>query len=333
MSASGEPVWEAIYALSRFAALAAVAELGCADHLVDGPRGVDELADLCGADAPSLRRALREVASMGIVHSTPDGYELTEHGMTLRSGAPGSLRPVVRVIAQEGLWYAIGALTRTVRTGRSAFAERYGSFYDYLDRDPALRTLFDEYMIARTRPCIGTMAQSYDFSRFHTLVDVGGGRGHLLAAVLAGHPRLKGVLLDLDHVVPGAAHALGERGVADRCRLVAGDFFEGVPPGADAYLLANVLHNWSDEDAVRILRNVRSAMSPGGTLFVLEMVLPDDDAPHPGKDMDIRMLALFDGGMERTRQEYTTLLRAVGFRFAEIIPLPGSFDLIVADGA
>jgi cyclopropane fatty-acyl-phospholipid synthase-like methyltransferase len=219
-----------------------------------------------------------------------------------------------------------------VRTGRSAFAERYGSFYEYLDREPALRTLFDEYMIARTRPYLGTIAASYDFSRFHTLVDVGGGRGHLLAAVLAGHPRLKGVLLDLDHVVPDAARALGERGVADRCRLVAGDFFDGVPPGADAYLLASVLHNWSDEESVRILRNVRSAMSPGGTLFVLEMVLPDDDSPHPGKDMDIRMLAVFDGGMERTRQEYTTLLRAAGFRLAEVIPLPGSFALVVADG-
>jgi hypothetical protein len=323
-------VWEAVYGLSRFAALAAVAELGCADHLAGGPRGVAELAELCGADAASLRRVLREVASMGLLRPAGDGYELTEDGMALRSGTPGSLRSVVRALAREGLWYAMGAVPRTVRTGRNAFTERYGPFYEYVARDPALRALFDEYMIARTSPYLGALAGSYDFSRFHTLVDVGGGRGHLLAAVLAGHPRLEGVLFDRDHVIPGAARELEQRGVAERCRLVAGDFFAAVPPGADAYLLASVLHNWADEDCVRILGNVRSAMRPGGRLFVVEMVVPDGEEPHPGKHMDIRMLAILDGARERTRREFATVLGDAGFRLAEVIPMPGDTGLLVA---
>jgi SAM-dependent methyltransferase len=325
------PVFKAIYEISRFAALATMAELGVADQLGDGALEVNELARRCGAHAPSLRRVLRELAGMGYVQTTGfNSYQLTELGRLLRSDVPDSVRAAVRTVAHEAFWFALGSLPQTVRTGRSAMAERFGPPYEYLAAHPHVAAMFDEYMALRAAPFAGAVAASYDFSGVRRVVDVGGGKGHILSGVLRAFPHLEGELFDLERVVPAGRAALEAAGLADRCTVTVGDFFAEVPPGADAYLLANVLHNWNDDDATTILRNVRDAMAPGGRALILEIVLPDDDVPHVGKDGDMRMLALTGEGMERTESEYVSLLERSGLRLNRIIELPAWANLIEA---
>lgn len=331
MSHPTGPIWDAIAGISRFAALATMAELGCADELAGGPLGTEELALRCGANAPALRRVLRELAGMGVVRSAGDDvYELTEEGRGLRSDAPDSVRSAVRMIAEEGFWHAMGSLPVTVRRGRSAFVERHGPLYRYLAENPGAGSLFDDYMTQRARSFVGSVSERYDFSGVGTMVDVAGGRGHILASVLKANPATRGVLVDLERVVAGSRDYLHSQGLAGRCEVVAGDFFAEVPSGGDVYLLASILHNWDDGDCVRILTNVRQAINPGGRLLILEMVLPDEDVPHIGKDVDMRMLAIFDGGAERTRGEYAALLEKGGFSMAQVIELTAGASLIEA---
>ncbi|WP_449062415.1 methyltransferase [Planomonospora algeriensis] len=325
------PVWDVIGGVSRFAALATMAELGCADQLKEGPLSTGELAARCGADPSALGRVLRQLASMGFVSATAPGvYELTASGAVLRGDVPDSLRAAVRMIGEEGFWYGLGALPRTVRTGGSAFAERHGPLYGYLKENPAAGRLFDEYMVARAWPFAEAVASRYDFSGVRALVDVAGGKGHILAAVLKAHSNVRGVLFDQEAVVPGSREFFTEAGLEDRCECVAGDFFVSVPSGADAYLLGSVIHNWSDEDAVRILRNVRSAMADDGRVLLVELVVPDDDRPHISKDVDMRMLALFGEGVERSTSEYAELLGKAALRFERQIELPGGASVIEA---
>ncbi|WP_326636749.1 acetylserotonin O-methyltransferase [Streptosporangium sp. NBC_01755] len=331
MSDPQAPVWDAIGGVSRFAALATMAELGCADQLRDGALSVDELALRCGADPSGLGRVLRQLAAMGMVATAaPDTYELTEAGATLRADVPGSLRSAVRMIAEDGFWYGMGKLPQTVRTGRSGFVERHGHFYGYLKATPGAGALFDDYMVVRAQPFADAVASRYDFSGVRTLVDVAGGKGHILAAVLKEHSDLSGVLFDQEQVVSGAREFFAEAGLEDRCEFVDGDFFASVPAGADAYLLSSVIHNWSDEDSVRILRNVREAISDDGRVLLVEAVVPDDDRPHISKDVDMRMLALFGEGMERSTSEYAELLGKSGFRLSRQVELPGGASIVEA---
>ncbi|GGO32593.1 methyltransferase [Microbispora bryophytorum] len=325
------PAWDAIIGLSRFAALAAMAELGCAEHLAAGPMDVAELAKACDAHEPSLARLLRELEALGVVRAVAPGtYELTEEGQTLRDGVPGSMRSALRMAAETGYWYAMGNLAQTVKEGRSAFISRFGPLYGYFQEQPEAARLFNEYMAIRAAPLEAALATAYDFTGVKTFVDIAGGTGHLLAAVLDQHPGMRGVLFDIAHVVENARESLNARGLGDRCEFESGDFFEGVPEGGDLYLLASVIHNWSDEASLRILTNVRKAALPHGRLLLLEMVLPDDGTPHIGKDLDMRMLALTEGGMERTLGEHTRLLGEAGFTLSRVLPLPAGASLIEA---
>ncbi|MGJ6963922.1 methyltransferase [Streptosporangium sp. G11] len=331
MSDPQAPVWDAIGGVSRFAALATMAELGCADHLRDGALTVDELALRCGANAPALGRVLRQLASMGMVSTaSPGTYELTEAGATLRDDTPGSLRSAVRMISEDGFWYGMGKVPRTVRTGKSGFMERHGPLYEYLTANPEAGALFDDYMVVRAQPFADAVASRYDFSDVRTLVDVAGGKGHILAAVLKEYSNLSGVLFDRERVVSGARAFFAEAGLEDRCSFADGDFFASVPSGADAYLLSSVLHNWSDEDSVRILRNIREVISDDGRVLIVEFVVPDDDRPHISKDVDMRMLALFGEGMERSTSEYAEILGKSGFRLNRQIELPGGSSIVEA---
>lgn len=331
MPHSDSLLWGAVSGISRFAALLTMAELGVADQLADGPLDTEELAKRCGAHAPALRRVLRELAGMGVVRKAgTDGYDLTDAGAVLRSDVPGSIRSSIRMLGEDSFWYAMGRLPDTVRTGSSAFVTKYGHLYEYLATNPDSARIFDAYMTARAIPFTEGLVKRYDFTGVGTLVDVAGGRGHILATVLHAHPDMRGILHDLDHVADGARELLAAEGLADRSEAVAGDFFASVPAGADAYLLASVLHNWDDGDAVRILRNVRQAMNPGGRVLVLEVALPDDDAPHLGKDLDLRMLAIFNGALERSREEYATLFQQAGLELAEVIELGAGASLLEA---
>ncbi|GAA2318446.1 methyltransferase [Nonomuraea roseoviolacea subsp. roseoviolacea] len=331
MPHSDDLLWDAVSGLSRFAALLTMAELGVADHLADGPVTTEELAERCQAHAPALRRVLRELTSMGLLRPAgTDGHELTERGSALRSDAPHSLRSSIRMLGEEGFWYAMGNLPETVRTGKSAFAARFGHLYEHLAARPEASRLFDDYMRARAVTFTENLAKRYDFPQTATMVDVAGGKGHILATVLRANPDMRGVLFDLDHVTEGAREYLTGEGLADRCDVVAGDFFAGVPAGADVYLLASVLHNWGDDDAVGILRNVRRAMAPSGRVLILEVVLPDGTEPHLGNDLDMRMLAIFDGAVERSSQEYAALFGRADLKLTDVIELGAGASLIEA---
>ncbi|WP_433334111.1 methyltransferase [Spirillospora sp. CA-294931] len=325
-------IWDAIGALSRFAALATMADLGVAEELRDdGPLTPDDLAKRCGADPGSLARVLRELAGMGVVSSAPGGrYALTPAGETMCADSPDSMLAAVQINNEPEFRYAMGHVPRTVRQGRAAFVDEHGPLYDYLSDNPALARLFDTYMTSRSVPLRRAVAERYDFSSAGTLVDVGGGKGHFLGTILAAHPNLRGVLFDREHVVDAARENFVEPDVADRCEFVSGDFFEGVHPGGDVYLLGSVIHNWSDDDAVTILSQVRGAMAEGGRVLLLEYALPDGDEPHVGKDADIRMLALFGDGAERTVEQYRALLGRAGLRLERVIDLPGGAHLIEA---
>ncbi|RSN14055.1 hydroxyneurosporene methyltransferase [Nonomuraea sp. WAC 01424] len=331
MPHSDDLLWGAVADISRFAALLTMAELGLADHLAHGPLSTSDLAARCDADAPRLRRVLRELAGMGVVRGAgPDAYDLTERGTALRSDVPDSVRSSIRMLGEEGFWHAMGNLPATVQNGGSAFAARYGHLYEYLAANPGAGKLFDDYMTARAIPFTEGLAKRYDFPDTATMVDVAGGKGHILATVLHANPDMRGILFDLEHVTDRARELLAAEDLAERSEVVTGDFFAEVPAGGDVYLLASVLHNWDDDDAVTILRNVRRAMDPGGRVLVLEVVLPDDEAPHLGKDIDMRMLAIFDGGTERSREEYAALLDRADLRLAEVVELGAGASLIEA---
>ncbi|MEV5408417.1 methyltransferase [Thermopolyspora sp. NPDC052614] len=323
-------VWELIRGLSRFAAVHTMVDLRCADHLKDGPLTVEELARRCEANASNLGRVLRMTAALGLIRQVaPNTYELTESGMTLCEDAPNSMRPAVLVNSEIGSWLATNAVPQTVRSGRGYMA-RHGTYYDYLAGIPEINHAFNEFMRSRTEPVAAAVASRYDFSGVGTLVDVGGGNGTMLAAILRANPGIRGTLLDRDNVVPDARANLSAQGLADRAELVIGDFFASVPAGADAYVMASIVHNWGDEDALRVLGVVREAMPDDGRVLLVDILLPDDDRPHVGREMDIRMLTVFDGGRERTRSEYLDLLKQAGLRGRVVADLPMGLSLIEA---
>jgi hypothetical protein len=311
----------------RYAALRALVSVGCPEQLRDGPLGLAELAERCGAHAPSLRRLLRSAAPTGLVRSVPpDAYELTGTGRALLEGR-SSL--TLRYNADPEIWGAFGELTETVRTGRAPFILRNGNVYTYLAGKPDLAAVFDQFMEANLGPLAASLAEAGIFSGAGTLVDVGGGKGTFLAAILHANPGMRGILLDLERVVPAARQYLAASGVGERCEFVAGDFFTTMPAGADAYFVAHVIHNWDDERAAALLRKIRAAIPDHGRLLILEQPLPDDDRPHHGKDLDIRMLTL-QYGRERSYAEYSALLTAAGFAPGEVTELHRDECLISA---
>jgi hypothetical protein len=290
----------------------AVAKLGLPDAMAAGPRPVAELAAECGADPRVLNRLLRAMVSMGLFRQTaPQTYALTSVTELLRSDVPASLRQMA-ILDGEEVFRSFADIMHTVRTGSPAFEAIYGEpFYAYLSGRPELAATFADAMSgAQVSAALGLC----DLAGSKLLVDVGGGRGGLLAAALVGYPGLRGVLLEQPEAVRQAKSTVAEFGVEDRAELVEGDFFEGVPPGGDAYTLARVLHNWTDERAELILRRVRDAIAPHGRLIVLEQLLPDADTePGPGKGMvDLLMLTLLEGH-DRSQADYVQLLERAGF--------------------
>ncbi|WP_459710559.1 methyltransferase [Actinophytocola sp. KF-1] len=290
----------------------AVAKLGVPDLLADGPRSVDELAARSGASPDVLARLLRGMASIGLFRRTaPRTYALTSVTECLRSDVPHSLRQMA-ILDGEEVFRSFADILHTVRTGAPAFDMIYGEpFYDYINGNHAVAATFADAMNANQVP---KALAACDLSGVGTLVDVGGGSGGLLAEVLATHPGMRGVLLELPEAIRAAGKKLAEAGLAGRVDLVEGSFFDGVPEGGDAYVLARVLHNWQDDKAVRILRRVHAAMAPGTRLVVFEQLVPDEDSdPDAASGMvDLLMLVLLEGH-DRTEQHYRRLLTDAGF--------------------
>lgn len=311
--------------------ITAVADLGVADALADRPLQLDELASKVGADSDALRRALRALICKGIFAQGDDGrYELTPRADLLRSDAPISMAALARLVGapQEREHWSL--LTQAIRTGASPVKALRGKrFFDYLRDQPEYSAIFNDAMTGLSAYVDGPLVAAYDFTPFPTIVDVAGGHGRLLAAILASAPNTQGVLFDLPDVVAEAAPLLQKLDVAQRVRVVAGSFFSDVPPGADAYVLKHIVHDWSDDAALQILRNVRRAAPAGAALLLVETVIPEDSSEFIGKIADIEML-LFNDGRERTAKEYQRLLDEAGFEMTHIFDTETDFSLIEA---
>jgi hypothetical protein len=234
-------------------------------------------------------------------------FRLTPLGDTLRTDAPVSMRSMAMFVGSPEHWEHWSHLLDSVRTGEPARSDPFG----YFEEHPEYAALFNAAMTELSDFSRESVLAAYDFSRFRTLVDVGGGHGSLLAGILRGTPATQGVLFDLPSVTAGAPQVLRAHGVEQRCRIESGSFFDAVPAGADGYLLKNIVHDWEPAKALAILRNIRDAIDPGGRLLLIELVIPERDAPHPGKLVDLEMLMI--GGRERTLREYREFLPHAGF--------------------
>ena len=318
------------YQISK--ALAVVAELGIADLLADGPKHGDELAREIGVHPGALTRLLRALATIGVfAHEGDDRFALTPLAEHLRSDAAGSLKAMAMQAGHRSNWSAWGSLLHSVQTGESAFRHVHGiSAWEYRERDPAAGTRFDDAMAATAQEVSVAILDAYDFAGAGRVVDVGGGRGALLAAILATHPAVRGILFDRPNVVAAAAPQLRAAGVADRCTIDGGDFLERVPIDGDVYVLKGVIHDWPDDAAKTILDNCRQAMGPDASLLVIEQVLPANGTTTPfARFMDLHMLVIHGAG-ERTAADFAELLATAGFRLTRIIPTETSLSIIEA---
>jgi hypothetical protein len=311
-------------------AIYVAAKLGIADLLTDGPVNAEELAAATQTHAPSLYRVLRALASIGIFSEvTPGRFVLTPLAALLQTGTPDSMRALAFIYAEE-MYRAWGDFLYSVRTGQPAFEHHFGMcLFEYFAQHPEVDHVFNEAMIGYTNRVANAVVASYDCSPFRTIVDVGGGYGALLAAMLRGNPAARGILFDQPHVVAGAGEFVRAAGVADRCECVGGDFFAEVPVGGDAYLLSQILHDWDDEHCVAILQQIRHVMSDHGKLLVVELVVSEGNEPSFGKWLDLHMLVV-TSGCERTAAEYATLLRAAGYELARVVPTPAGQSVVEA---
>jgi len=299
-----------------------VAKLGVADALARGPRAPDVLAAQLGAHGPFLRRVLRALASVGVFAEDAKGrFRLTPLAETLRSDRPGSLHDFTRMIVDDYNWQAWGALEHGVRTGELAFDHMHGRpLFDYLAQHPEKERVFAASMASISGTENAAIARAYPFGKLRQLVDVGGAHGHLLAAILRKHKKLRGVLYDQPQVVAGASQSgfLAGADLAARCEVRGGSFFDAVPAGADAYLMKYILHDWDDEKCLRILGHCRDAMAEGGRVLAVDHVIPKGNGADWGKLLDINMMAL-PGGQERTRDEFRDLFARAGLRLTRVV--------------
>jgi hypothetical protein len=308
------------------------AELGLADLVQTGPKTAEQLADATGLHAPSLYRLLRALVSVGIFTKQADGrFAQTPMSDALRNDVSYSMRGLARMVNRP---WTVGAWTNleySVRTGISAFEQAYGnSIFDYLSENAVEMQILAEAMSSFSAQIGAAVVDAYDFSMIQTLADIGGSHGMVLALILASNPAMRGILFDLPGVIEGSSDFLKSRGMHRRIDLKGGNFFESVPEGADAYLLKHVLHDWSDENCVRILKNIHAAAKPATKLLLVELILNESNEPQFAKISDLEMLVNSPDGRERTRLEWQNLLRAGGFQLTRTIPTNSGVHVIEA---
>jgi DNA-binding transcriptional ArsR family regulator len=312
-------------------AITAVADLGIADVLAKQPMNADELAEAVGADADTVSRLLRALISRGVFRRRRDGrYDLTPLADTLRTDSEVSLRAFARFVGSPQEREHWSHVTDSMRTGRAVIPELRGkSAFEYIAGQPELDEIFNNAMTDLSELEIPPVVASYDFSRFGTIVDVAGGHGRLLAAILNATPQARGILFDQPHVVSGASALLEEHRVADRVKLVEGSFFESVADGGDAYILKHIIHDWPDDEAVQILSNIRKAAGVGKHVLIVEFVIPRHDREFPGHWMDLAM-HVAAGARERTASQYGRLLSRAGFRLTRVVETASPISIVEA---
>jgi SAM-dependent methyltransferase len=313
-------------------ALHLAAKLKIADLLAKAPCDAAELAGQTDTDPAALRRVLRLLASVGVFAETASGaFELAPLGSALRSDVPGSSRALVLLFAGIGIQDSWKELEYCVRTGNPAFRKHSpeGDAFSHFDEEQA--KIFDEAMATFAPQTSAAIAAAYDFSALGTLMDVGGGNGALLTGILTAFPRLRGIVFDRPEVAERARRKIAEAGLEARCKVVAGDFFQSLPEGADACLIKHVIHDWNDEQSVAILRNCRRALGPKGRVLIAEGVYPPriDTSPESrgAAANDVNMLVA-TGGRQRSEAEFRALYAAAGFELTRIIPTQSGVSLV-----
>jgi ubiquinone/menaquinone biosynthesis C-methylase UbiE len=308
-------------------AIHVAARLGIADLVKDEPKTAAELARLTGTHPLALHRLLRALASVGIFAADEDGrFGLTDMARCLLD-EPMSQRAVALMLGDEH-YASWGQLLYSVKTGKPAFDHLYGKpVFDWLSEHPEQAKIFDAAMTGFHGEETQKIIDAYDFGGFKTVVDVGGGNGSVLTAVLSRYPGVRGILYDLPGVIDRARGSLAKAGLAERCQAVAGSFFEKIVPGGDCYLMRHIIHDWTDEQSFTILKNVRKVIPSEGRLLIIEMVIPPGNEEHFGKLLDLNMLVI-PGGQERTEARYRALLKQAGFALELIVPTKAEVSIV-----
>jgi len=318
---------QALFGVMVTRSVSAVAELGVPDALRDGPLYYTDLATAVGADQRALHRVMRMLSGVGIfTEAKPGTYALTPVSELLRADAPGSMRDLAVMITARSHWLPWGRLADVLRTGESGPRLAFGTdVFTWFQAPENLGEwqIFNDAMTSFSMGTAHAVAEAVNFGRFRSIVDVGGGHGYLLDTVLATAPRATGTVFDL----PGVAETAPP---VDRVTFVGGDFFQGVPAGGDCYLLKHIVHDWSDQQSVVLLSNIARALAPRGRVFVIETVMPDAPEAHPAKFMDVNMLAMTEGGCERTVREYAALFREAGLALVRVHPTRSPVSVVEA---
>lgn len=296
--------------------ISVAARLGVADHLLCGPRSVDALAEAVGASPAGLYRLLRALASVGVFVETGDRtFGLTPLAECLQTGTPGSVRDLALMMGNPSHYRTWGELEQCIRTNEGAFEKVWNTdVFGFFARFPEEARDFNGAMTNISAMVGQAVATAYDFSGIRTLCDVGGGHGALLTTLLAANGHMQGVLFDLPEVIGSAPTG------TERLESATGSFFESVPAGCDTYMMKHILHDWSDESCVKILKSIHREQAVGGKLLIIEMVVPAGNGPHFSKFADLNMLCLTPGGMERTEEQFRTLFASAGYRLERVVP-------------
>ena len=330
--AAAQVVFRAALGFIPAAALHVVTRLSIAERLASGPRAVDDLAAEAGVRADGLYRVLRALSGIGIfAEPAPRTFALNPPAELLRKG-PGSLGDGVQFIADTLHFQAYGEMLHSLQTGQPAAEKIVGMpLFDFLAGNPEWSASFNNAMTAFSASVMPAVLKAYDFSGIGTLVDVAGGHGHVLTAVLREYPSMRGVLSDVEHVIAGAGPLIAAAGVKDRCRTEVCDFFKAVPTGGDAYIMKHIIHDWDDDRAVQILSNIKAALAgkPQGRVILLEAVVAGPNTPDLGKLIDLEMM-LFPGGRERTQDEFAALFARAGLRLAQVVPTESMLSVVEA---
>lgn len=316
---TGYWISQAVYAAAKF---------GIADHLKDGPKLVEELAESTSTNPDALYRLLRALASRGIfAEGEPRQFSLTALAEPLRSDIPGSKRPLALMSGDEQ-FRAWAEIEYSIRSGKTSFDKVFGKpIFDYLGENPDKAKIFDAAMVGIHGRESKIILHAYDFSGIGVLADIGGGNGSQITGILQSYTAMKGILFDLPSTIERARDPIEEAGLAGRCELVGGNFFEAVPNGADAYMMRHIIHDWDYEKSLTILRNCHQAMSADSKLLVVESIIPPGNEPFNGKFLDLAMM-LIPGGKERTKEEYRTLFDEAGFEFTRVVPTTTEVSII-----
>jgi len=315
------------------ACLNTAVKLRIPDLIGDGSTDVDKLALESATDPDYLYRILRMLeVSQIVARTSARSYKLRDAGQLLRRGVPGSMADCIEWIADPLHLKLYSELKGSVEEGKTTFDQVYGEpFFNWLskaeNKDEA--AVFNNAMTSISEMCIPAFLEAYDFGGFNKIVDVGGGHGALLRSILHANPAAQGVVAEMAAVIPATRRAIAEDRLANRCEATECNFFEAVPEGGDCYLMKHIVHDWADGAAIQLLRNIRSVISANGKLVLAEGVLDDSADPHPGKLLDIEMMA-FVGGKERTRSEFQQLLHSAGFALERIIPTRSPLCLLEA---